>query len=58
MKLDLTLEEVNLVLAALSRMPFEAVNQIIPKIQQQGQEQIAQEQPVTTEKENEDGTTV
>jgi hypothetical protein len=43
MQLDLTVEEVNLVLAALARMPFESVNQLVPKIQQQGQEQLKQE---------------
>jgi hypothetical protein len=52
MKLDLTVEEVNLVLLALSKLPFDSVNQLIPKIQEQGNTQL------TTEKEVEDGTTV
>lgn len=43
MNLDLTVEEVNLILASLARMPFESVNQLIPKIQQQGQDQLKQE---------------
>ena len=43
MNLDLTVEEVNLILASLARMPFESVNQLIPKIQQQGQDQFKQE---------------
>ena len=40
MQLDLTVEEVNLVLLALSKLPFDSVNQLIPKIQEQGQEQL------------------
>ena len=52
MQLDLTVEEVNLILLALSKLPFESVNQLVPKIQAQGNEQL------TKEKEDEDGTTV
>ena len=44
MQLDLTVEEVNLVLLALSKLPFDSVNQLIPKIQEQGQEQLKQEE--------------
>ena len=51
MQLDLTVEEVNLVLAALARMPFESVNQLVPKIQQQGQEQLKQETKLEETKE-------
>ena len=40
MQLELTVEEVNLILLALSKLPFEAVNQLVPKIQEQGQEQL------------------
>jgi hypothetical protein len=40
MQLELTVEEVNLVLLALSKLPFDSVNQLIPKIQEQGQEQL------------------
>ena len=49
MNLDLTVEEVNLILASLSRMPFESVNQLIPKIQQQGQAQLKTEKPTIEE---------
>jgi hypothetical protein len=49
MKLELTVEEVNLVLLALSKLPFEAVNQLVPKIQQQGQDQIKSTQEETEE---------
>jgi hypothetical protein len=50
MQLELTVEEVNLILLALSKLPFEAVNQLVPKIQEQGNTQL------TTKKDDEDGS--
>jgi len=49
MQLDLTVEEVNLVLLALSKLPFDSVNQLIPKIQEQGQEQLKTKSEETKE---------
>lgn len=43
---ELTVEEANLVIAALAKMPFEAVAAIIPKIQQQAQAQLPQQDRV------------
>jgi hypothetical protein len=43
-KLELSLEEINVVLAALGRMPYESVAALIPKIQQQGQAQLQKEE--------------
>ena len=39
MKLDITTQEANLILASLGRMPYEAVFGIIEKIQSQAREQ-------------------
>lgn len=39
MKLDLTIQEANLILASLGRMPYEAVFGLIEKIQAQAKEQ-------------------
>lgn len=36
----LTLDQLNLVLAALSKLPFEAVSETIAVVRQQGQEQL------------------
>lgn len=41
--LTLNADEVNIVLAALSKFPFEAVSKLIPKIIEQGQSQIKAE---------------
>ena len=38
--LELTLDEVNAILAALGKHPFEAILMIVQKIQQQGSAQI------------------
>lgn len=38
MKLDLTVQEANLVLAALARLPYEAVFELIEKIKSQAEE--------------------
>lgn len=40
-KLELSIEEVNTILAALSKQPFEIVAQLINKIQEQGAPQAA-----------------
>lgn len=39
MKLDLTIQEANLILASLGKMPYEAVFALIEKIQAQAKEQ-------------------
>ena len=41
LKFELTLEEANMVLAALGKAPFEAVAGLINKLQQQAQPQMA-----------------
>lgn len=38
--ITLTLDQLNLVLAALSKLPFEAVSETIAVVRQQGQEQL------------------
>jgi len=40
MKLDLTLNELNIILNSLGRMPYESVFELIAKIQIQGQQQL------------------
>jgi hypothetical protein len=54
--ITLTLDQLNLVLAALAKLPFEAVTDTIGVIRQQGQEQLqaaeaakANEQPMIVE---------
>ena len=42
MKLELTLEEANLVMVALGKLPYEAVFQLVEKIKAQAQEQLSQ----------------
>jgi len=39
MKLDLSIQEINLILASLGRMPYESVFGVIEKIQAQAKEQ-------------------
>lgn len=39
MKLDLSIQEINLILASLGRMPYEAVFGLVEKIQAQAREQ-------------------
>ena len=39
MKFDLSIQEINLILASLGRMPYEAVFGLIEKIQAQAKEQ-------------------
>lgn len=45
-KLELSIAEVNTVLMALARQPYETVHLLMPKIQQQAQSQVPQE-PMT-----------
>lgn len=40
MKLDLTVEETNIIMAALGKMPYEAVFQLVDKIRSQAQAQL------------------
>jgi hypothetical protein len=54
--ITLTLDQLNLVLAALSKLPFEAVSETIALVRQQGTEQMqaaeaakAKEQPTIVE---------
>jgi hypothetical protein len=54
--ITLTLDQLNLVLAALSKLPFEAVSETIALVRQQGTEQLqaaeaakASEQPTIVE---------
>ena len=44
-KLELTVEEVNAILASLGKHPFDTIFQLIGKIQQQGNAQLAAQQP-------------
>ena len=39
-KLELTVDEVNTILASLGKHPFEAIFQLVGKIQQQGNSQL------------------
>lgn len=40
MKLELTVDEINLILRGLAKLPYEQVALLIPKIQEQAQEQL------------------
>jgi hypothetical protein len=40
MKFDLTIEEANIIMAALGKMPYESVFQLVEKIKAQAQEQL------------------
>lgn len=46
--ITLTLDQLNLVLAALSKLPFEAVSETIALVRQQGQEQLQQAEAAKT----------
>lgn len=46
--ITLTLDQLNLVLAALSKLPFEAVSETIAIVRQQGQEQLQQAEAAKT----------
>ena len=39
MKLDLSIQEINIILASLGRMPYEAVFELVDKIRIQAKEQ-------------------
>ena len=39
MKLDLSIQEINIILASLGRMPYESVFELIEKIRNQAKEQ-------------------
>lgn len=41
MKFDLTIEEANIIMAALGKLPYEAVFQLVEKIKAQAQEQLS-----------------
>lgn len=43
MTLELNLEEVNLILRSLAKLPYEQVALLIPKIQEQAQAQLNKE---------------
>ena len=45
---ELSVEEANIILAGLSKMPYEASAGVIQKLQHQAQVQLPQEQPTTT----------
>lgn len=47
--LNLTLEEVNLVLSCVAKQPYEAVAGLIDKIRAQGIPQVPQEEPAPAE---------
>jgi hypothetical protein len=40
MKLDLSIQEINIILASLGRMPYEAVFELVEKIRSQAKEQV------------------
>lgn len=44
MKLDLTLPEINAIMQALGQMPYVAVADLVSKIREQAQAQIAQQE--------------
>lgn len=49
MKLELDLNEINTILAALGAQPYTQVFQLVTKIQQQAQEQLKENQEGTAE---------
>jgi hypothetical protein len=49
MKFEFTIEELNTIMTALGRMPYEAVFQLVENIRQQAGPQIQQAQAATTE---------
>ena len=51
-RLTLSVEEVNLVLNALTNRPYGEVYQLIGKIQTEGEKQLRAEQPILTNVEN------
>ena len=49
-KLELTVEEVNIILTSLGRMPYESVYAVIEKIKTEGENQLEQINKVATTK--------
>jgi hypothetical protein len=49
-KLELTVEQINLILAALSKQPFEIVASVITEIKKQGDSQVDALEAAKTEK--------
>ena len=45
MKLELTIEQINIILNALGNAPYIQVSALIAEIQKQGQEQLSSEAP-------------
>jgi hypothetical protein len=45
MKLDLTFPEINTIMQALGQMPYASVFELVTKIREQAQAQIAQKEP-------------
>lgn len=43
MKIELTIDEVNLILLGLAKLPYEKVALLIPRIQEQAQKQLQSE---------------
>jgi hypothetical protein len=50
MKLELTLQEVNLILTGLGRLPYESVFELVDKVKSQAVPQINQQQAPVEEK--------
>lgn len=48
-KIDLTVNEVNVILRSLGKHPFEEIAALIQKIKTQGEAQLAELQPSNTE---------
>jgi len=49
MKLDLSVQEVNLILSALGRLPYEAVFELVEKVRKQASQQLPQESQTSTQ---------
>jgi hypothetical protein len=45
MKFDLTLPEINTIMQALGQMPYSSVFELVIKIREQAQAQLAQQEP-------------
>ena len=56
-KLELTLEEVNIILSALGTQPFAQVHQLVAKVQEQGSSQLQDGQTVQVPKKEEKSDT-
>ena len=47
MKLDLSIQEVNVILTALGRLPYEAVFELVEKVKTQATQQLSTESQAT-----------